>query len=265
MKNQPIAIILAAAVYLAAAFSSPGQITVSGGDADVANTPPTESWSAVVSPGGQEKFGSTAGVFSASGPDNTSASASLVLGNGTSAPFVQASANAASAPPGIAASASASVEYFFQITGPANSAVIDISGIASASGTGPTSFGTATGYWGGVNPNGTFLNQNPLASVFATPSVPHPASDAFNVAGSVNVGSSYAIDMSAYVGYTNGTATATFDPAIKIDPSTPDASAYSIVLSPGIEQPASVPEPSTLGLLALGLGELICTRRKLKF
>jgi hypothetical protein len=177
---------------------------------------------------------------------------------------VQASDVSAFATPGISATASASVEYLFQINGPAGSAAIDISGIASASGTGPSSYGTATGYWGGVNQNGTFINQNPLASVFATPSVPHPASDAFDVSGSVNVGSSYAIYMSAFVGYTNGTATATFDPIIKIDPSTPDASAYSIVLSPGIEQFTNAPEPSTLGLLALGLIELFSARRGTK-
>jgi len=60
-----------------------------------------------------------------------------------------------------------------------------------------------------------------------------------------------------------GTGLATVDPYISIDPSFLNASDYSIEVSPGVANTA-LPEPTSLGLLVVGLGSLTLRRNRIK-
>jgi hypothetical protein len=55
------------------------------------------------------------------------------------------------------------------------------------------------------------------------------------------------------------------DPFIYIDPAFPDASLYSVIVSPGVGNgapaPGQVPEPATLCLVGMGIGVLRLRRR----
>jgi hypothetical protein len=87
----------------------------------------------------------------------------------------------------------------------------------------------------------------------------------------VNLGQAYSMTIEANPVLGNpggpgpvvGAGYAAVDPRITIDPSTPDAGDYSLVFSPGVQQPpsSSVPDTSwTLGLMALGLIGLVAVR-----
>jgi hypothetical protein len=251
-------LLVAAAVYLTRASSAQANpIVVTGGGANVSTAKTTASWTVVAD--GSFNFGSTTGSASVNGALGTSASVILSQGNASTAPFLIASASAPSTPKGIPAEANASMTYMFEIVGPAaGSPLIDISSGASANADGTRSFATATGFWGGINANGTFTSDHSLASVSATPTDENPSVVALNQLYEVDANESYGISMSVSAGDTNGTESAFFDPTISIDPSTRDASAYSIIFSSGIEQldvgsPAEVPDTcSTIELLGLG-------------
>ncbi len=72
------------------------------------------------------------------------------------------------------------------------------------------------------------------------------------------------VGLGALAGSNNGSATASADPSFFIDPSFALAQDYSIILSPGIGNPAPVPEPGEWALMLSGIGLLgfIATRRE---
>ena len=75
----------------------------------------------------------------------------------------------------------------------------------------------------------------------------------------------YALAQSPATRVSNETARAFADPRIFVDPSFPNASLYSIVLSPGVgngnEPLAAAPEPAALWFVALLLGAMVLFRR----
>ena len=81
----------------------------------------------------------------------------------------------------------------------------------------------------------------------------------------VNSQTIHSISLTANIGdQINSSTSATVDPFIQISPSFADASQFSIVVSPGINNIAlSTPEPSGVGMVALGLAGLaVFARRK---
>ena len=76
--------------------------------------------------------------------------------------------------------------------------------------------------------------------------------------GNIDVLSDYEVIVTGNASGGSGQYSATLDPSVVIDPTFPDASAYSIVFSPNVGGSAgsTVPEPSTWALLVVGFAGL---------
>ena len=165
------------------------------------------------------------------------------------------------------------LQYYFEVTGPTPTVEIDVNGINSFSasytgGTDSIAWVQSNGVIEETGANGTFgatvatFGNNYLASCPSNIncsggpaySYPGPYTQTSMIAD-VQV---YAIQLQIYASvFNSGTASGTFDPVISIDPSVPDAGAYQIFTSAGIENSppttvGSVPEPSTWTLLIAG-------------
>src|ERR1700722_18467899 len=76
--------------------------------------------------------------------------------------------------------------------------------------------------------------------------------------GTVGVLSDYEVIVTGNAGLGSGQYSATLDPKIIVDPSFPDANAYSIVFSPNVGGSAgsAVPEPSPRAMMIVGFAGL---------
>jgi hypothetical protein len=169
-------------------------------------------------------------------------------------------------------------DYFFGVTGPTNTVKIVMSGLFLYSGTiGPLphsgygvlatgtiqTLGFPAGSLADVEYDYSARNDGPPPS-----GPPLPPSSPYTKDAAISTATAYEIliYVEASLGG-SGSITATFDPVISIDPSTPDASAYQFYFSPGIGNPAVspppatvIPEPSTWALLLSGFGVIALWR-----
>jgi hypothetical protein len=99
-------------------------------------------------------------------------------------------------------------------------------------------------------------DQNPLTGSANAFTLSGTTEEAANT--QILVGMSIGINVETNGPYPTGSASAYLDPIFYIDPTFPDASEYSIVISPGIgNSPVSgVPEPSTWAMMLLGVAGL---------
>jgi hypothetical protein len=174
----------------------------------------------------------------------------------------------------------ATMSYSYEIVGAASEEVpIMLTYILS--GTGNALQGTTPGWQVGAeivaSNNGPELLDNWVASTDGECShliddVPVAAtcpSSTFQEVGhaalSVDSNTVYTIELNANLSsQINSSASAFADPFIQIDPAFADASQFSVIVSPGIDNVAlSTPEPGGAGMLALGLAGLaVLARRK---
>ncbi len=136
-------------------------------------------------------------------------------------------------------SAFAELDYDIEITGPAGEVSVDVSGLAMGSGSGSGFVGI-----------GLTINDEPF--------LPHHHFD-LNSTLPTNTPIAVQLNTSAIVPLTeagSSSASAYLDPYFSIDPSNADASAYAILVSPGIANTPATPEPSTWAMLLLGFAGL---------
>lgn len=169
------------------------------------------------------------------GPHSLSVTSALASGTATVTdeglpfPSILASVQAQSLPGATGSlSAFAELDYDIEVTGPAGDVSVDVSGLASASGSG-------TGFVG----IGLTINNEPF--------FPHHLFD-LNLTLPTNTPIAVQLNTSAIVPLATAgfsSASAYLDPYFSIDPSNADASAYAILVSPGIGNAPATPEPST--------------------
>jgi hypothetical protein len=133
----------------------------------------------------------------------------------------------------------AELDYDIEITGPPGDVSVDVSGLAMGSGSGS----------GSVEIGLTINNEGFL---------PHHQFD-LNLTLPTNTPIVVQLDANAQVispaaGFSS--ASAYLDPYFSIDPSNADASAYAILVSPGIGNAPATPEPSTWAMMLLGFAGL---------
>jgi len=137
--------------------------------------------------------------------------------------------------------------YYFEVVGPAGTVpTVDISATTAATN---SSYGTA---------DATVVFDSSAYVAFACandcPVTPPVLRNSF----SVEVNSPFEVSLAATV---FGPASALADPFISVDPSTPNASEYSIVVSDGVSN-SPVPLPTSAWLMLSGLGGLVLLGRK---
>jgi hypothetical protein len=245
------------------AFTSPGTLPAPrfiaatlGGDDNIGSIPQTsELFSSV---------GSESAVTSAS-PDPSAEAMAVDLGV-----------------PDTSQSAQAYIQYYFAIVGPSITGVpVTISVNGSTGGTG--------NYSATAQVNLETANSNFLLAILGdaySPTLPFcpdtsiiPCPNTFDVSKTVTLASNisgmdtlsnvYELALGATAGVgVQGTATASVDPSIIIDPTFPDASEYSILVDPGLGNPGTgntspTPEPSAVGSLVIIFAGIAFARLKL--
>jgi PEP-CTERM motif len=178
----------------------------------------------------------------------------------TTADLMAGAKASASSTTSFAMDGTATILYWAEVVGPSNVTVpllISSFGSASASGTG--SAGAALFFPGGN-----------VVGACADPSFPSNCKGAptswntilpFSVLSDVQFNISETADAGAVD--PSGSASATVDPTIVIDPSFATGSQFSLLFSSNISPPnAVVPEPGTLTLVALGVGGGSLARRR---
>jgi hypothetical protein len=179
------------------------------------------------------------------GPGSTTLSNANALSSGSATasetgeplPAISASAQAQVLPGGAASFISfAELIYDIEITGPKPEVTVDISGIV---------MGTEAG---------ARLGWQSTASIYSglsSQGLPAP----FDIQALLPTGIAIPVqlDASAAAAETVSSSTSAYiDPYFSIDPSTVDAGAYSILVSPGIGNSPAAPEPSTWLMMLLG-------------
>jgi PEP-CTERM motif len=161
----------------------------------------------------------------------------------------------------------ASILYSFVVNGPSGPVTVDLSGQVGGDtmGTNAQASTSIQIITFAISSEGT-ASESPIYS--ATGPITGPQQQAVNLQFSLTAGQAYLIGLTADASVKNccstfpQSASAFFDPMITIDPSTPDASAYSIAFSPNLTSTGAIPEPSTWTLLLAGFGGLALISRR---
>jgi hypothetical protein len=157
--------------------------------------------------------------------------------------------------------------YYVEFTGPTADVSVDVSGFYKLTANGPTvpSVGPLT-----ASAVRLFVNPNPADLTKAQYIVNAGVNDGatvspFSTVLSLPTGTPIEVGMEAFTSFTeypgSMSASAYLDPYFSIDPSNPDASAYSILTSPGVGNAPGTgvlgtPEPSTWAMMLLGFAGL---------
>jgi hypothetical protein len=171
------------------------------------------------------------------------------------------------------AEASGELIYTVTVNGPASgSAIVDFSLSAQTSG----AYGVTEALFGvNVEGGGLSLNNGFFGQLTSGSSTPiEVGTTTFNQSVSVGSSTQFMVELSVdamvdptveiYGGFPPpASVTASIDPTFSIDPKTPNANEFSLSYSPGLLTPASVPEPNTLILMAIGAAGLIGLRKRL--
>jgi len=159
------------------------------------------------------------------------------------------------------AQASARLDYSFEFTGPQTMLPIDIVGIIQTTGT-ESPFSSAEWYaQASLQVDHTVVLASCNEAINANICGSTPILDGYFYQMMIPVNTQHAITMEANVNAPPGSsATASIDPYIYIDPSFGETSAFTLFLSDGVGN-SPVPEPSTIGLVAAGIGSLLCRKR----
>ena len=166
---------------------------------------------------------------------------------GCSATALPGSASATNS--GIGANVDSSSEYYYAVVGPSSPVAVTVHIAGTTAATAVTGEGQAQVYAAG----------SVLVS-YACAGTCSPTGPPITTSFLVDVNTPVEILMLASAD--DGTSSANADPYISIDPSTPNASEYSIEVSTGVSN-VPVPEPGGLGLLASGLmGIAVLSRRR---
>jgi PEP-CTERM motif len=184
-------------------------------------------------------------------------------------PSLQASVNAANAntlgQEG-GASLTATITYDFVINGPSGPVTVDFSGQVGGDTMGANAQASTSLQIITFITSGQGLT--PSTVYFGTGPITGPQQQAVSLQFSLTAGQDYVIGLTADASVKNccstfpQSASAFFDPMITIDPSTPDAAAYSLAFSPNLTSTGAIPEPSTWVLLLAGFGGLALTGRQ---
>jgi len=145
--------------------------------------------------------------------------------------------------------ANSGTEYCFAVVGPAGTAVIDVTGSVSVSFTNPESSDETGISIPSSSCNLQYANSDPSETQYLNPTY------------SCTVDTNTSIDIDLYAiarAIGSGTASASVDPYITIDPSQSNADEYSVEVSAGVDNsPAgAAPEPSSAVLMLTGIGLL---------
>jgi len=160
---------------------------------------------------------------------------------GCSATALPDSASATNA--GIGADVYAESEYYFAVVGPSSPAAVTVDVSAITAATAVTGEGQAE-----------VVAENSDIVSYACAGTCSPTGPVLHNSFLADVNTAYEMQIAASAD--GGTSSANADPYIFIDPSTPNASEYSIEVSAGVSNVTPVPLPSTLTLLGLGLAGL---------
>lgn len=197
---------------------------------------------------------------------------------------------------GYTASGYTRAQYQFRWDGPSGLVNLDFLGLikAEGSGAGPSSGGVAASHIALIDPSGVTRVYDEVArfadgehlnrSWIDATGVEHVSQDAnygftsFQENGvyAIQANTIYTVDMAVSAGATTSAGYDVFaaaasghafaDPYLSIDPSTPNAGAYTLSISPGIGNSlpvaAPVPEPETYAIIMAGLGVIGFTARR---
>jgi MYXO-CTERM domain-containing protein len=156
------------------------------------------------------------------------------------------------------------MNYTFEVVGPASTAPIPIVLVDNAS-VSTSNFAEAFSTLEFNGAGDYLVNLQSINGVFSSPSGPAPVSESDGVYHFVNtesvaVGEDYSLFIfveGSAEGWTSPTyANAFLDPYIYVDPTFPLASEYSIIVSESVGNAPAAPEPSTWVMAGLGFGAL---------
>ena len=157
------------------------------------------------------------------------------------------------------------LKYYVEFTGPARFVLIDVTGSAYVTQTIPGIGGASVDLFVG---SGSAINE--LFSYSSTGEGSKPSTSSYNYTTGEPTGVPVSVEIEAYAGvdYDYGlnfySIGAYIDPYFSIDPSNPDASAYSMMVSPGVGNSPAAPEASTWVMIILGFAGVAWVRHRVK-